>query len=1500
MKRNYQWWMVVGLLSIVPVMGWASPIFVSGRLDGDRLVAAKETTGTWHSVRHCAPTAQVDGDTATVRTVATVAGPTAPTPTVCLVPLPATVVGTNATLAIVGADGRTTLIPTRWLDVTAAQQVYEGLATGSGRVEVLAWSGRPALLAPAVSLAGKTEVVVEFRQQVRVEAGVCSLGWPDAGGRLTAEFTLATAAPLRAVFSPTHEVTVQRDGLRRAVVRAKSGAGPGAAELRLFWVADADDLGLRVLASRPERDEDGYFLLLGNPTGSATPESVLPKEVVFVLDTSGSMRGEKLEQARAAIEYCLGQLAADDTFNVVAFGTKVTPFRPAPVAAAPAMVQAAREFVDNLIAEGETNISGALVAAMVGQPAAGRSRLVFFLTDGVPTAGELVPGKILEAVQRANTSGAQVFVFGVGHDVNAHLLDKLAEQTHGSSEYVTPQEEIDAKVATLYDRLAHPVLADVQLDCGALATSAVYPKRLPALFRGSEVLVFGRYREGGRHTFTLRGQQAGQARSYICTADLPAGPGDGRADFVAPLWAARAIGFLLQEIRLRGRNDELIAEVVRLSRRYGIVTEYTEFLAAGRGGALTEAAALGKARAQMEVAHDMEAGAWAVNQSLNDRALQTRVNASAAANTYRDRQGRVVSVETIRPLGRRAFYLRDRQWVDAEPPGARPTRKVEVNSEAYRALVRQSREFAEAQQLGWAVTMNVGAERIVVEKNGQAQDDELKKLAVPEPAEEMPEVQQQQQFRDMNRQKLEQFSRNQQPLIDRVGRSRLPAANTRPLTAAGIRAAVDDAVLCLRRCQQPDGSVAGGGAPADGLTALATLAVLAAGGDPKADDQLAKTLDWLGKQEPNNTYVRALRANVWEYALRKMPYDQRLRDGLKADAEWLLKALGDRPAWRYTMESRDWDNSCTQYGVLGLWAAARAGFDPGEKLWRTMAKHFQGCQNADGAWGYTAGGGSTPNMATAGLASLFLVFDTFHARAVYRADAKPSADAAEGARLLRNIERGMDWLGKSNGNKDDGYYLYGIERTGVASGRKTIGGEDWFARGAKSVLAAQRRDGSIPMGQWGGPLGGTAFCTLFLVYGGAPVAINKLEHGTGQDWNRNPRDLANLSKHLWSAYERPINWQTVPLAADVAEWEAPILFISGAEAIAFTDAELAKLRAYIRRGGTLFAEPSDHSPAARRSLEELPAKLFPPADYPGWQLAPLPADHGIFTVLKQEWQPRPKLRGVSDGSRTCFILSDEYLSANWQAGRTDSAAFQLATSLLFYASDLGELPGRFASILPDTPAAAPRPAPCRIARVQHTSPRDWDAANQCWTKFAPYLTHVIGHTLAEAAPVRLGTDKLDGLHLLHLTGREPLRLTDAERQALKDYVAGGGTVLVDAYAGAPAFAASARRELAEIFGPLAPLSAGQLLAEGRFVGGADLNSGIALKLPARQLLRQRNEAPHGQKLLVAHAGRRPAVIYSEFDLSAAMAGIENYRALGYKPDSARRIVSNLLAYIMAD
>ncbi len=747
--------LAAGLFLLLSAPLQAGPIFVPGQLDGDRFTPEPGVPCHCCTLRYSTTNLTVEETTAHVQVEEIVDGPEKAGSTVCVIPLPdgATGSGIRVTIHKPGAEPAL-LADATFLPPQKARTVYEAIARSSGLTKLLAFAGRPAILVPGVILQGRTHLNVSFTTPIRKTQGVAWLTCPMPAAsfstapvdRVTLTTRLSTKAPLRSIFSPTHPIGVVRKGPTEATATVRSDHWSGMDDFRLYWVADQDDLGLRVLAYRNSEREDGYFMLLGNPTGSAG-ERAVAKDVIFVVDTSGSMRGEKIEQARAAMEYCLDHLHRGDRFNVITFGTEVLPFRDDLVELTPATQTAAREFVENIAAHGQTNIAGALAKALTGKAAPGRERIMIFLTDGAPTVGERSPEKILEQARKANTAGTKIFVMGVGNDVNAHLLDLLAEATDGSSEYVAPKEELDAKVATLYDRLAHPVLSSVRVSFGESGAKSVLPSKVPVLFKGSEIMMVGRYRKAGKHTFTISGTLSGKPTSYTCAVDLPAGASETLAagdpnEFLAPLWAARQIGYLLQEIRLHGANKELVEEVVRLSKQYGIVTEYTEFIAAasarepagpGMPAALPPAGAIvAEASKRLDMARREQAGQWAVNQAFNDRQLQNRVAGGSAANTYRDRRGREATFENIHPIGQRAFYLREGQWVDAEEVGPRKTRVVKLLSPEYFELLQKDATFARAQRLGWALSINVGNERIVVEKDGKQKDESLIPKTEPE------------------------------------------------------------------------------------------------------------------------------------------------------------------------------------------------------------------------------------------------------------------------------------------------------------------------------------------------------------------------------------------------------------------------------------------------------------------------------------------------------------------------------------------------------------------------------------------------------------------------------------------------------------------------------------------------------------------------------------------------------------------------------------------------
>lgn len=689
-------------------------VFFAGHMAGGKYVHDRKDGAPCYGVRYCSVTAALDGNRARTTVEATVAGTDTAISTVGLFPVPD---GTDEAALAKALPG------SRILSAEDTGKLLAEVALATGRPQVLAIGARRSLLLPELRLDPRTPFVVVFDHEIGNTDGLmrysCPLPVPALSDspveKLTVNATVRNGKPLRGVFSPTHPARVARSGSREAVVSVAEEKWSSSGDFALFYAADDDPAGLRILTYRDSSDDDGYFLLFGCPSGGGS-EPPPAKDMVFVLDTSGSMRGEKIEQARAAVEYCLKRLNAGDRFNIITFGTEVRAFRDKLTGGTGKTLEEAGEFMEGAAASGRTNIGEALARALADSPEPGRMRIMIFLTDGTPTAGELVPERILEKVSELNRSKVRIFVVGVGNDVNAHLLGRLAEMSDGSSEYVGEDEEIDVKVAALFNRLSNPVLSDAVLAFGDLKTTSVYPRKMPALFEGQDIMVAGRYRGGGRSTVTVSGSLAGKPREFRCTADFPDKAADGQAtEFVASLWAARSIGFLLQEIRLHGPSKELIEEVVRLSTRFGIVTEYTAFLADSPADLRTEEV-VAEAEGRMREANARKSGRWAVAQAKNDIDLQQRVVAASAVNAFTDQSGEKREAENVRQVGRRAFYLRNDKWVESEGQGDRKERKVKLFSAEYFSLVAADDGFRQAQEIGGELSINVGNERIVVER----------------------------------------------------------------------------------------------------------------------------------------------------------------------------------------------------------------------------------------------------------------------------------------------------------------------------------------------------------------------------------------------------------------------------------------------------------------------------------------------------------------------------------------------------------------------------------------------------------------------------------------------------------------------------------------------------------------------------------------------------------------------------------------------------------------
>lgn len=391
-------------------------------------------------------------------------------------------------------------------------------------------------------------------------------------------------SPLQNVYSPTHEFDIDRPTPERAICQVTLKQVKQPDDVRLLYAADTSDVGMSLVSYQPEDDQQGYFLLMARPQMKVGKQHVLPKSVVFVVDRSGSMSGEKLRQAQASLKYMINSLNPKDTFNIVSYSSAAQIFRPELEEVTQQTQKQANLFVDDIYAGGGTNINEALTTALRLLQDAERPNYVLFLTDGLPTVGVTSEKEIAANVDAANQLKARIFSFGVGYDVNSRLLDRLSDAQRGTSVFVKPEEDIEVAATNLFQKVSSPAMTDLNLNFVAEQTEGnavnrLLPDDLPDLFRGEQLLVVGRYRKSGPVTIELSGRLGKKSRTLNHEAQFGDAANTRRNSFVEMLWATRRIGHIINELDLHGKNKELIDELVTLSLKHGIMTPYTSFLA---------------------------------------------------------------------------------------------------------------------------------------------------------------------------------------------------------------------------------------------------------------------------------------------------------------------------------------------------------------------------------------------------------------------------------------------------------------------------------------------------------------------------------------------------------------------------------------------------------------------------------------------------------------------------------------------------------------------------------------------------------------------------------------------------------------------------------------------------------------------------------------------------------------------------------------------------------
>lgn len=623
-----------------------------------------------------------------------------------LFPLPAGAAVQQLTMFVNGVAIEAKILP-----ADEARATYDAIVRQMRDPALLEYVGRDLLQASVFPIpAGEArQIKIVYGQALEVENGLVKVSYPlktpvtsnQIVAQTSVRVSVQSASAIGNVYSPSHRISLSRPDDTSFVASFEQSDASADSDFVLYYGVQSDKVSVNLLSYRESSDQDGFFMLMIQPP-MTEPENIQAKDVVIVLDQSGSMDGTKWEQAQDAAAYVLENLNTNDRFNVIPFSSSYRTY--ADTLLAKSEAAEAVSWVRGLYPEGGTNISDALGRALDFADAE-RPLTIIFLTDGLATEGIVDTPSLLDSLGQKASPNVRLFTFGVGDDVDTVLLDTLVRDFRGTGSYVRPGERIDEEVAALYTKISSPVLNDVTLSIEGATTELLYPQTLSDLFAGEQITLVGRYRNGSSDaTVTLTGKQNGQTQT-LTYSNLTFNDRAGGSEFIARLWATRRIGDLLNQIRLNGENRELVDSVVSLSVRYGIITPYTSFLIteddvlsqAGRedaqntfanearelAGAMTGSGAVDAADASSNLAN-AQAPAPAATQSSTVLKQETLPDGSVSP-----------SQEPIRYAGDKTFLLQGDVWTDTTyDPDSMTPRQVTFASDEYFELLTQHPEIA--------------------------------------------------------------------------------------------------------------------------------------------------------------------------------------------------------------------------------------------------------------------------------------------------------------------------------------------------------------------------------------------------------------------------------------------------------------------------------------------------------------------------------------------------------------------------------------------------------------------------------------------------------------------------------------------------------------------------------------------------------------------------------------------------------------------------------------
>ncbi len=622
------------------------------------------------------------------------------------------------------------------LDADKARKIYEDIVRRVEDPALLEYSGQSMLKMRIFPIEPRAEkrIKLSYSEVLTLDNGAFQYRYPlksevrssGNAGDISIDISISSNGELKNVYCPSHEVDIVQRSAGRVRVSYEEETVVADSDFSLFFQENDDDFGLVLLPHRRGRD-DGYFFLQLSPTFDSQADQASPKDITFVLDVSGSMAGQKLEQAKAALAFCVENLNASDRFDIVRFSTQASALFGELAPFGRDTRREAREFIEGLRAIGGTNIGEALDLALGSAVREGRPHYVVFITDGKPTIGEIATPALLRKIEKDNDGVSRIFTFGIGNDINTHLLDKITEVTHGFRSYISPDEDLEMPISSFYTKLSSPILTDIKLNIvGDIRSSDLYPRRLPDLFKGSSITVFGRYRGDGDGVIRVSGYMDGKRHELEREFDFPRR--ERTNEFIAPLWASRAIGYMLDQIRLHGESRELKEEIVALAREFGIITPYTSYLIVedervtrrnrpvrspwARIHEDAETAPLLDQAGEDYKAMKESSGGGSVRSSEEVQQMAGAQNLKEARAgrkrmSYRSKDGETKNLtQQIKMIQGRAVYQSGNAWIDSrvDSAGKLKAQRIRFMSDEYFALYRAEPNLADFLALGQNVT----------------------------------------------------------------------------------------------------------------------------------------------------------------------------------------------------------------------------------------------------------------------------------------------------------------------------------------------------------------------------------------------------------------------------------------------------------------------------------------------------------------------------------------------------------------------------------------------------------------------------------------------------------------------------------------------------------------------------------------------------------------------------------------------------------------------------